>query len=171
MKAIELGLDETLVFGAEQGQVIEAGFGRRWGRDGIGCYLGMGGGQQPFRLGHLQKGTLKPEFETGKVEGVVADFQSLAPQKGGDLVAIALKGNGGGFGHLALVAVEKGLVQGGGISRTGSRLGLLPETGQGRHADFGVVFGVVNHLQPGQERLVEFSQGTDLGMFQFSQEI
>jgi len=170
MKAVKLGLDEALVFGAEQGQVVEAGFGRL-GRDGIGRDLGMGGGEEAFGLGQLQKGTLKPEFEAGKVKGVIADFQSLAAQEGGDLVTVALEGNGGGFGHFALVAVEESLVQGGGVGRTGSRLGLLPEAGQGRLADFGVVFGVVNDLQPGQERLVEFGQRGGRNLFQFGQEI
>ena len=124
MKAIELGLDETLVFGPEQGQVIEAGFGG-WGRDGIGCDLRMVGGLQPFGPGQLQKGVLKPEFEARKIEGVVAQFKRLAAQEGRHLVAITLKRNGGGFGHLALVAMQEGLLQSSGVSRTGGRFSLL----------------------------------------------
>ena len=76
--ALELSLNKTLVFGAQQGQVVEAGPGRGWSRHRIRFDVGMNGIDQAIGLGQLQEGVLKPEFEVGEVEGVIAKFNRLA---------------------------------------------------------------------------------------------
>ena len=71
-----------------------------------------------------------------QIKGIVAQFDGLAAQEGGHQIAIALKGNGGGFGHFTLSPMEKGLAQAVGVQRAGGRLGLLAEALQGSLAGF-----------------------------------
>lgn len=53
VNALELSLNEPLVFSPEQGQIVEAGLG--WGRGGGGVHLQVGQGQldQTLRLSQL----------------------------------------------------------------------------------------------------------------------
>ena len=91
---------------------------------------------QGLGLSQLQEGVLIVQFEAGEVEGVVAEFNPLTAQKSRDQIAIALKSNGGGFGHLTLGPVQKGLAQGGRVNRARSRVGLLAEALEGRLTGF-----------------------------------
>ena len=72
----------------------------------------------------------------GEVEGIIAKFNRLAAEVSGDAVAVALEGEGGGFGDLALVPMEESLAEGGGVNRPGSGLRLLAETFEGSLTDF-----------------------------------
>jgi len=67
--------------------------------------------------------------------------------------------------------MEKGLAQLRGVHRPGSRGRVLTMALQGRLAGLAVDLAVVDHLQPGQERLVELGQGGDGRVGQFGQEI
>ena len=61
--AFELSLNEPLVFGPEQGQIVKTGFGRWWGRQRVWLEVGMSGIDQVIGLSQLEKGLVAPEFE------------------------------------------------------------------------------------------------------------
>lgn len=73
----KLGLQEPLVFGPQQGQIIERriGGGRRglW----IGGDLGMGGGDDLLRLGLLDELLLEPDLQPAQIEGIKAHLNAL----------------------------------------------------------------------------------------------
>ena len=114
-----------------------------------------------------RKVSLNQTSMLGEVEGVVAELDDLAAQVGGDAVAVAVEGKGGGLGDLARLAVEESLAQFLGVDRAGGGSGVLAEAFEGRLAGLGVELAVVDDLQPGQERFVELGQGGDGGVGQF----
>jgi hypothetical protein len=67
--------------------------------------------------------TLTVDIDAGEVEGIVAKFEGLTTEVGGD--AVATEGEGGGFGDLALIAVEEGLAKIGGVQGPGGGGGVL----------------------------------------------
>jgi hypothetical protein len=170
VNAVELSLDQAFPLGAQEGQVVEAGVGGGR-RSGIGFDVGMGGGDQAVGFGELQESALEPNLEAGEVEGIVAQFDGLAAQISGDLVAVALEREGGGFGDVAPGVVEEGLAELRRIDRPGAGGGVLAVAFERRLTDFGVEFAVVNDFDPGQEGLVELGQGGDRRAGQFGQEV
>jgi hypothetical protein len=65
----------------------------------------MVGGNDLLRLGELEESVIVPELEAGEVEGIVAEFDPLAAQVGGDGVAVPLEGDSGCLVDLALGTV------------------------------------------------------------------
>ena len=124
MNGVELLLEETFSFDAQEGEVVEAGVWG-WGRDRIRFDVGMDGGDDLVGFGDLEEGVVEPDLNAGQVERVVAEFDRLAAQIGGDTVAVAAEGEGSGLGYLAPVAVEESLAQFLGVGGTGGGGGVL----------------------------------------------
>ena len=89
---------------------------RSWGRrNGVRFDVRVGGGDDAVGFGQLEEGVLEPDLDAGEVKGIVAEFDGLTTEVGGYAVAVAAEGEGGGFGDLALVAVEEGVAEFGGV--------------------------------------------------------
>lgn len=160
LDALELLPEQALALGAQHGQVVEPLIGRD-NRDRVGLDVGVDGGNQPVELGNLEKGVLEPDLDVIEVEGVVAELDGPAAQVISDAVAVAFEVKGGGFCHLALVAMGEGVAQLGRIDRAGGRGFILPVALKRRLARFSVDLGVVDDLEPSHERLVEQRQRVD----------
>jgi len=170
VNGVELFLEEPFSFDAQEGEVVEAGVWG-WSRDRIRFDVGVDGGDDAIRFGESKEGVVKPDLDAGQVEGVIAEFDGLAAQVGGDTVAVSAEGEGGGLGDLALVTVEEGLTQFKRVGGTGGGGGVLAEAFEGGLAGFGVEFALVDDLDPGQEGLVELGEGGDGGEREFGQEV
>jgi hypothetical protein len=176
VNGIELLLDEALALLAEEGEVIEAGVWF-WRGDRIRGDVRVHGSDDLVGFGELEEGVVEPDLDLGEVEGVVVQFDSLTAQVGGDAVAVVVEGEGRGLGDLAPVTVQEGLTQLCGVDGAGGGSRVLAEalgpSAQGRRAfegslaSLGVELGMVDHLNPGQERFVELAEGGDRGVGEF----
>jgi len=163
VNGIELFLNKTLALLAQEGEIIKARVWF-WVRDRIRGDVGVHGSDDLIGFGELEEGFVEPDLDLGEVERVVTQLDGLAAQVGGDAVAVVVKGKGGRLGDLASSAVEEGLTEFFRVSGAGSGSGVLAEALEGRLAGLVVELGVVNDLDPGQERLVELAQGGDGGV-------
>lgn len=107
MDGIELLLEQTFAFHAQQGEIIKPGVRRRLG-DGIGFDVGMRGGDDLLRFGEFQESVVVPDFEARKVEGIVSQLDPPATQESRDCVAVALERDSGRLVDPALGAMEEG---------------------------------------------------------------
>jgi hypothetical protein len=171
VNVVELLLEQAFPFGSEESQVVEAGAG--WWRrgDGVGFDVGVGGGDDAVGFGQLEEGVLEPDLDAGEVKRIIAELDGLTTEIGGDAVAVAAEGEGGGFGDLALVAVEEGVAEFGGVQGAGGGGWVLAVAFEGGLGGFGVKFAMVDDLEPGQEGLVELREGGDGGVLEFGQEV
>jgi hypothetical protein len=72
---------------------------------------------------------------------------------------------------LAGSAMEKSLTQGFRVNRAGAGIGVLAKAFQRGLAGFGMHLTVINHFNPGQQGLIEFAQGGDVGTCHFGQSL
>jgi hypothetical protein len=131
----------------------------------------VGGGEDGVGFGELKEGVVEPDLELGEIERIVAQIDGLTAQVGGDAVAVVVEGEGSGLGDLAGSAMEEGLTQLCGVDGTGGGGRVLAETFEGSLAGFGVELGMVDDLDPGQERFVELAEGGDRGTRQLGQKV
>jgi hypothetical protein len=101
------------------------------------------GGDDAIGLGELEKGIVEPDLDLGEIERIIANLDSLAAQVVGDAVAVPIEGEGGGFGDLAGVTMEKGLAEGFGVGGTDGGSGVLADPFQGCLTGLGVALGVI----------------------------
>ena len=117
----------------------------------------MDSGDDVIGFGELEESVVEPNLDLGEVEGIVAQLDGLAAQVGGNAIAVVVEGKGGSFGDLARSAVEKGLTKLLGVDGAGGGSGVLAEAFEGGLAGFGMTFGVIDDLDPGQEGFVELA--------------
>jgi hypothetical protein len=176
VNSVELLLDEALALLAEEGEVVKAGVGF-WRGERVRGDVRVHGGDDGVGFGELEEGVVEPDLDLGEIERIVAQIDGLAAQVSRDAVAVVVEGEGGGLGDLALIAVKECLAKLCGVDGTGGSGGVLAEalgpSAQGRRAfegslaSLGVELGMVDHLNPGQERFVELAEGGDRGVGEF----
>jgi hypothetical protein len=167
---IELFPEEAFPFGAEEGEIVQAGMRGRM-RDRIRLDVRQGRGEDAVGFGELEKGVVEPDLDAGEVERIVAQLDGLAAEVGRDAIAVGAEGEGSGLGDLTLVAVEKGLAQFLGVSRAGGRSGILTRAFEGGLTGFGVELAMVDNLDPGQERFIELGKSGDGGEGKFGKKV
>jgi hypothetical protein len=171
VNGVELLLQEPFSFGAEQGEVVEAAGWRRNSRDGVRFDVWVDSGDNALGFSDLKEGVVVPDLDAGEIERVIAKFNGLTAQVGGDAVAVSTEGKSGGLGDFAMVAMEKGLTEFLRVGGTGGRGWVLAEPFEGRLTSLSVEFAMIDDLDPGQERLVQLVQGGDRRVSEFGQKI
>ena len=102
------------------------------------------------------------DVDTGEVEGIVADGDVAAGERGVDLVGVGFEGDGGGGTDLAGLDPEEGGVEGIGVDGVNGVIGVdVAEAADGGFAGGAVDTGVVLGVQPGSEEGFEGDEGGD----------